>query len=137
LTALFLVVFQMGFAQKRQWIPFEWSGYQAKTRYFDKSAILVKTQMDDLSYPFRMQFDLGATNTVIYGKTFQSFKQEFAAFEQKLDASDLFQYNGKKYPTYKPVNLKLGGVDFKNLGVGKYSTFGTTVNLDTMDMSKS
>ncbi len=133
----YFAVSNQAVAQSMQWISFEWSGYQAKTRYFDKSAILVKTKIDDLPHNFKMQFDLGATHTVIYGKTFESFKKDFATYEQKVDSTALFWYNGKKYPTYQSINLKLDKVDFKNIGIGKYIDYGNTFSSDTIDKVKS
>lgn len=123
-------------AQKLNWIPFEWSGYQAKTRYFNKSAIMINCKIDTLNYSFKMQFDLGATKTVIYGKTFQSFQNEFAIYENKLDTLKKFWYNGKQYPVYKSIDLSLGNVRFKKVSIGKYSDFGYKQVLDSIDFSR-
>ncbi len=124
------------YAQKLNWIPFEWTGYQAKTRYFENAGIMVNCKIDKLKYPFRMQFDLGATKTVIYGKTLQSFPDEFAFYEGKLDTSNLFWYNSKAYPTYQNVDLMLGKARFKKIKIGKYSDYGFTQIKDSIDFSK-
>jgi hypothetical protein len=124
------------YAQQLQWIPFEWSGYQAKTRYFENASIMVNCTIDNLKYPFKMQFDLGATKTVIYGKTFQSFPAEFAVYEHQLDTTNLFWYNSKQYPTYKAIDLKLGKVLFKKTPIGKYTDYGFTQIKDSIDFSK-
>lgn len=124
------------YAQKLKWIAFEWSGYQAKTCYFENSAIMIRCKIDKLKYPFRMQFDLGATQTVIYGKTFQSLPEEFALYQNKLDSTCLFWYNGKQYPSYKSIDLRLGNTLFKQISIGKYSDYGVTQKKEVIDFSK-
>lgn len=119
-------------AQKIEWIPFNWSGYQTKTKYFDKSAIMIHVKIDNLPYRFKMQFDLGADKTVVYGKTFQSYKKEFEQFETKLDTTNKFWYNNKEYPSYPNVKLTLGEKVFKNIQLGKYTDFGSVFNPDTL-----
>jgi hypothetical protein len=41
LSPVFLFLSIQCYAQKLRWIPFYWIGYQTKTRYFDKSAIML------------------------------------------------------------------------------------------------
>lgn len=53
-------------------IPFTWSAAQLGDHYEPHNALFLPVQVAGLEQPFRMQFDLGAPSSVLYGPAFQS-----------------------------------------------------------------
>jgi hypothetical protein len=134
LSQLFLFVSIQCYSQKLKWIPFYWNSYQTKTRYFDKSAIMVDIKIDNLPYNFKMQFDLGADVTMIYKKTFANFKKESLKYKSRIDS---VLNNGEKTPVYKNINLNTGSATFKNIDLYINENMGYSFNIDSIDLKKS
>ena len=66
-VSLIFLIGTTTFAQKMQWIPFNWEGDSLGGKYFDKVAMTIPVSLDDMPYKMMMQFDLGAMVTVVYG----------------------------------------------------------------------
>ena len=67
LLLLLLLAITPAFGQQLPWIPFNWEGGSLADRHFDKYGITVPMTFDNVPHKFKMQFDLGATTTIVYG----------------------------------------------------------------------
>ena len=56
-----------------QWFSFKWYSDSVSGRYFDKLAILLPVKIDDIKANFMAQFDLGASETVLYGNSLKNY----------------------------------------------------------------
>jgi hypothetical protein len=72
----FLLISATSFGQKPDWIPFNWEGDSVSGKYFDKLAITIPVTLNNLPNKFKMQFDLGATVTVIYGNSIKPYLEK-------------------------------------------------------------
>lgn len=71
-------------AQKLEWIPFDWNGSNLGGKYYDKSSINIPVTLHNLPYKFNMQFDLGATETMIYGNSIKPILKSILISKIKL-----------------------------------------------------
>jgi hypothetical protein len=113
------------------WIKFNWEGDSLANRYFDKLAITIPLKIDQLSYPFTAQLDLGAVNTMFYGKSLAPYLQLEPELGRKLDTTKRKAYeNGTPCFFFYPINLTLDKVIFRDLSVENYSNFGDSLTID-------
>ena len=68
-----------------QWFSFKWYGDSVSGRYFDKLAILLPVKIDNINANFMAQFDLGASETVLYGNTLKNYYPGRAFLYSLLD----------------------------------------------------
>lgn len=135
LFSVLLSVFSVK-SQQAKWIPFEWVGEFVSDKYFDKLAIKVPVQINNIEDNLYMQFDLGATNTVIYGKSFSPYLEKNKDLLHNLDTANTFIMQGKNYPKFTDVSLKLGNVTFKS-DVGLFKNHGSTIAKDSIGNGRS
>lgn len=121
------------FGQKLEWIPFNWEGDSISGKYFDKLAINIPVTLDNLPHKFNMQFDLGATTTVVYGNSIKPYLEKYNELKNKIDTTLTFRIQSQKNFKFKSVNLKLGAVIFKNINIGHFKGFGENIPLDSMN----
>jgi|688.fasta_scaffold233591_1 hypothetical protein len=130
LSFLFFSITTSG--QKLDWIPFNWEGDSVSGKYFDKLAITIPVTLDNLTHKFNMQFDLGATSTVIYGNSIKPYLEKYDELKNKIDTTLTFWIQSQKNFKFKSMNLKLGAVLFENVDIGHFQGFGENIPLDSM-----
>lgn len=73
------------YLESLNWIGFEWVGDTLSKRYFDKVAILLPLSIEGLPGRFTAQFDLGATNSILYGNALKNY---FKLYPQLFSGND-------------------------------------------------
>lgn len=133
LTYLFLFFTAIAHGQaKGDWIKFDWHGDSIYGKYYDKVAITIPFKIDNLPYNFCGQFDMGATQTVLYGISLQPFLDNINLL-QKLDTSLAPYYlNGYKGNFLTNVNLKLDDVLFAKTNLVYVPNFGDPILKDSI-----
>lgn len=118
------------FGQKSEWINFDWHGETIFGKYFDKVAISIPLTIDDLPYKFCGQFDMGATQTLIYGKSFKNYMTP--EIYSKLDSlSELYYLNGNKGNFLRNINLKLNNKNYPNTKIAYIYNYGDEIPIDS------
>ena len=130
---LFCLITQLTcFSQKLNWIPFEWVSDSVSGKYFDKLAINIPISIDGLPHKFKMQFDLGAVTTVIYGNSIAKYLDKYSWFNNKIDSTQSFIINGQKNSMFKNVGLSLGNVSFGERNIGYFKDYGEPIPTDSI-----
>ena len=130
---LFCLITQLTcFSQKLNWIPFEWVSDSISGKYYDKLAINIPISIDGLPHKFKMQFDLGAVTTVIYGNSIAKYLDKYSGFNNKIDSTKSFIINGQKNPMFKNVGLSLGNVSFGERNIGYFKDYGEPIPTDSI-----
>jgi hypothetical protein len=130
LIILFVLLFNASYSQKLNWILFNWEGETIEGRYFEKFAISVPIRIDDLPYNFKMQLDLGAENTIIYGNAIKSYLDN--GLNKKIDTTLHFYFSNQKYPMFKNIDLKLGKVSVGKINIGYLKGYGSEIPIDSI-----
>lgn len=87
------------FGQQLPWIPFHWEGSTLSGRHFGKVAITVPVSFDNLPHKFKMQLDLGAINTLVYGNAMQPYLSAYPALQARLDTTRTIRIQNQKNPS--------------------------------------
>jgi hypothetical protein len=132
LIFLFLLFTSAAEAQQLPWIPFNWEGGTLAGRRFDKVAITVPAALGGLPHKFKMQLDLGATTTVIYGNPIAPYLAKYPALNAKLDTTRTFYIQNQKNSMLVGIKLKLGPVDFGLRDLGYFKNFGDKLTTKTL-----
>ncbi|MGI4874542.1 MAG: hypothetical protein ACRYFX_25580 [Janthinobacterium lividum] len=132
LTFLFLALATTAFGQQLPWIPFNWEGGTLAGRHFDKVAITVPVSLDNLPHKFKMQLDLGAVTTQVYGNAIAPYLEKYPALQAKLDSARHFYIENKKNGKLVGVGLHLGKVDFGARDLGVFKNFGAKLTAKTL-----
>jgi len=119
-------------AQNQNWIRFKWVGDSIAGRYFDKLAMVVPITIENLPYKFQMQFDLGAVNTVVYGKTIKPYLEKHPFLQSKIDTTLVFWIQSQRNYKFKNLNLKLDKVLFPSTQVGLFKNYGDSLTVDSI-----
>ena len=119
-------------AQKLEWIPFDWNGSNLAGKYYDKSSIVIPVTLNNLPYKFNMQFDLGATETMIYGNSIKPYLEKHIDFKNKIDSTLIFRMENKINYMFKNLEIKLGNVDFGKRNIGHFYNFGKYYSVESM-----
>jgi len=119
-------------AQDVKWIPFKWTGDTISGQYFDKSAMVIPVKIENIPAKFNMQFDLGAVRTVIYGNSIQPYLDAYPNLKNKIDTSKKFLIQGANNPMFTGMTLQMGTASFKDLDIGYFKNFGSTLNKDAL-----
>lgn len=122
-----------GFGQETKWIPFNWEGADISGRQFNKIAITVPVTLDKLPYKFKMQLDLGAVESMIYGQSFLPYLDTHSSLKNKIDTSQTFKIQDKAFPFFKNIDLKLGNVSFGKKNIGYFKDFGDSISKDSLN----
>jgi hypothetical protein len=112
------------FGQQLPWIPFHWESGTLAGRHFDKVGITVPVTLDNLPHKFKMQLDLGAITTVVYGNPIAPYLAQYPALKARYDTTRTFRIEGQKNGKLVGVRLKLGAVDFGVRDLGYFKNFG-------------
>lgn len=129
---LFLLTTYGAGAQQLPWIPFHWEGGTLAGRHFAKAGITVPVALGGLPHKFKMQLDLGALNTTVYGNAIAPYFAQYPAFKAKLDTTRTFRIQNQKNPLLVGVGLKLGSVDFGPRDLGYFKGFGDQLTTKTL-----
>jgi len=127
-----LIISSLCYGQKLNWIPFEWVSDSISGKYYDKLAINIPVSIDGLPHKFKMQFDLGAVTTVIYGNSIAKYLDKYSGFNNKIDSTKSFIINGQKNPMFKNVGLSLGNVSFGERNIGYFKDYGEQIPTDSI-----
>jgi hypothetical protein len=130
-TILFCLNFSL-FAQKINWIPFDWVGDSVSGKYFDKLAITIPVSIENLPHKFNMQLDLGAVNTNFYGNSLKPYLDKYSSLQSKLDTTLTFRMQSQTNYMFRDVNLILGKVSFGKRNIGHFKNFGDVVSKDSI-----
>lgn len=108
LIILFLIITGCSQKQSLEWIPFNWEGDTISSKYIEKAYLYIPVKIDDLPDNFTMQLDLGAMETMFFGKSIKPYLEKYTSLANKLDSF-------KIYPNmiFRNVNLHMGTVDIK------------------------
>lgn len=131
-TLTFLLISDITFGQKIEWIPFNWQGDSVSGKYLDKLYITIPVTIDNMPNKFNMQFDLGAKSTMIYGKSFENYLDNNKNLSKKIDTSLVFWMDNGKNFKFKNVDFKLGKVSFGNRDIGLFKDFGDIIPIDSI-----
>ena len=128
---LFVLIFIFGCQHNKpntktiSWIGFKWQGDSIGNRYFDKLAMFVPFKIENISYKFTAQLDLGAPSTMVYGNSFMPLLQKFPKIAEKLDTLNKdFVIQGKKVGELKNISFYLDTVKFKHQNIAYFDNFG-------------
>lgn len=132
LTVLLLLAAASAVGQPIRWIPFRWEGSTLDGRRFDKLAITVPVTLDNLPHRFKLQLDLGALNTVLYGNTLAPYLAAYPALKAKFDPTHTFTIQSQQNGMLVGVNLKLGNVSFGRRDIGLFKGYGDSLTAATL-----
>jgi len=127
-----LVVTTSAFSQKCECFDFTWKGDTVSGRYIANIAINIPVTIDNLSYEFDMQFDLGAVTSVFYGNSIEPYLKLHSKLRNKIDSTKIFYIQGEKNVKFKGVQLKLGKINYGKRDIGLFSGFGDTLTVDSV-----
>lgn len=118
---------------KKDWINFNWHGDSIYGKYYDKVAITIPLKLEQLPYHFCGQFDMGATQTVLYGISLKPFLGN-SNLLQKLDTSIAPYYlNGHKGNFLTNVDLTLDKAAFPKSKLVYIPDFGDPISKDSIN----
>jgi hypothetical protein len=131
-SLLFLFISATSSGQKIQWIPFNWEGDSVSGKYFDKLAITIPVSLDNLPVKLKMQLDLGAIETVIYGNSIKPYLDVYSELKNKIDTALTFRIQSQTNYKFKNVAIKLGNVSFGKRNIGHFKNFGDDIPADSI-----
>lgn len=133
LSLFFFFTFLSSAQTKKDWIKFNWHGDSIYGKYYDKVAMTIPMKLEQLPFHFCSQFDMGATQTVLYGNSLQPFLSN-SNLLQKLDTSIAPYYlNGRKGTFLTNVNLTLDKTAYPNSKIVYVPDFGDPISIDSIN----
>lgn len=132
LFLVFIFISTISFGQKIEWIPFNWEGDSVSGKYLDKLAITIPITLDNLPNKFKMQLDLGATVTIIYGNSIKPYLETYAELKNKVDTALKFNMQSQTNFKIKNLELKLGCVNFGERNIELFKGFGDNISNDSI-----
>jgi len=132
---LFLWFTIISFGQtKNNWIKFDWHGDNIYGKYYDKVAITIPIKINNLPYNFCSQFDMGATQTVLYGVSLKPFLNHQYNLLQKIDTTSAPYYlNGHKGNFLTNIDLTLDKTLFPKSKIAYVEDFGDPISNDSIN----
>jgi hypothetical protein len=118
------------------WIPFSWEGTKLGNRMFDKAAIMVPFKIDGIDADFTLQFDLGATSSMLYGNSIDYFLKQNSTLKAKLDTTKRFMIQGSKSGGFKNLETHLGSMKYTFDDIACFKGFGDTLTSDSIKKHK-
>lgn len=111
------------------WAKFEWTSGELSGKQMDRLSMNIPCKINDLPNSFTFQFDLGASLTGVYEKTFSSLYagQPASAHKIKRLRSLLQFWNGNKY--FEDLNLTFGNYTATNKVGFVYKNYGEEIRL--------
>jgi hypothetical protein len=117
----------------KNWIPFTWESMKLGGRTFDKAAIIVPFKIDGIDADFTLQFDLGATSSMLYGNTINYFLDRDNSLKAKLDtAKKRFMIQNEKCGGFTTFDTHIGGVKYAFNDMAYFKGFGDTLTSDSI-----
>lgn len=108
---------------KISWIPFYWTKDTFDGRPFEKTAIMVKTRIDNIPDTFICQLDLGSNITMLYENPVMSYRQlnkKSFYFSERI-------FGGRKHKCIRDIVCNLGNAVVKSRSVIVKEDYGDTV----------
>jgi hypothetical protein len=119
------------------WIPFSWESMKLGNRTFDKAAIIVPFKIDGIDADFTLQFDLGATSSMLYGNSINYFLNGDNALKAKLDTTNKrFMIQGTKSGGFRNLDARLGSIKYIFDDMAYFKGFGDTLTIDSIKKGK-
>jgi len=116
------------FNDNKNWIPFTWENMSFGGREFDKAIIKIPLKIDGINADFDLQFDLGATTTMLYGNSINYFFAKNAALAAQLDTvNKKYMIEGRMQGGFKSIKIKLGTQSFTLPNMAYFKGFGDTI----------
>jgi len=115
------------------WIKFNWVGDSLGTKYFDKAAIILPIRINGLPFNnLSAQFDLGADQTILYGKSLMALTGKYPTLLKKIDTTkNPFDFEGNYKGRYiKNAAFKLDGTLFARRQVAYIYNYGDVVPIE-------
>ncbi len=114
------------------WIKFEWTGDSLGKRYFDKAAMKVPVEIENLPHAFDMQFDMGSNVTMLYENPIKPYIGQYGILKQKLLQDKKEKIDGKPLQQMKGMLLGLDSQYFKSDFVILNNGYGDRLTKDSM-----
>lgn len=97
------------------WFSFKWYSDSVSGRFFDKLAILLPVKVNTVKANFVAQFDLGASETVLYGNVLKNYFPDQKSLYSLLDTAHSGTSDGGIvfYPSRK-IDLHIGAYQTKD-----------------------
>lgn len=135
--ALFFVPLLSFGQSKGQWLNFNWERIKFGTRYFDKAAMQVPFTIDGVNDKFLLQFDLGATSSMLYGNSINYYLAQNAQLAASLDTvHKKYLIQGMMNGGFGALKTHIDGRPFTfNQTMAYFKSFGDTLNADSAKAS--
>ena len=114
------------------WIQFTWHSETLNGRFIDKAAMYVPITINQMPYAFDAQFDLGATSTMIYEKTFAPYLAQAPDLQKKINVKRTIQIEGVNQPCFENITIRLDNIEFTNQNVTLFKNFGDAMTKDSI-----
>jgi len=119
------------------WIPFSWESMKLGNRTFDKAAMIVPFKIEGVDADFTLQFDLGATSSMLYGNSIDYFLNKNNALKAKLDTiTKRFFIQNTKNGGFRNLDARLGSVKYIFDDMAYFKGFGDTLTIDSIKKGK-
>lgn len=139
IIACFLLFVSLSFSATAQqttslpWIHFDWQSEDLDGRTFDKAGIMLPIKIAGIPYPFKAQFDLGATVTMLYGNALAPYLDKYPALKSKTDTTHALTIESKPRSGFSNVDIQLDKISFPGRYLGYFDDFGDTLTVDSMN----
>jgi hypothetical protein len=121
----------------KDWIPFSWESMTIGNREFDKGAMFVPFKIDGVDADFTLQFDLGATSSMLYGNKIDYFLNNNNLLKAKLDTTTKrFFIQNTKNGGFRNLDTRLGSVKYIFDDMAYFKGFGDTLTVDSIKKGK-
>jgi len=118
----------------KEWIAFQWQGASLGKRYFDKAFMQVPFQIDSLPHRFTVQFDLGATSSMVYGNSVVPYLLAYPELSGKLDTLHKpHRIQNVQYGSFKDITIHLDNTPFRLKELMYFEGFGEPLKADAVN----
>ncbi len=112
------------------WIPFEWKESYVGKDTLKYGSIEILTTIKGIDQKLGMQFDLGATNSVIYENPLKSIIKDSLQYPFKVNWSDKEKFAGIESYKIKDLDISSNTYRFQNLAPSLLKNYGSTKKSD-------
>jgi hypothetical protein len=118
----------------KEWIAFQWEGAALGKVYYDKAFMNIPFQIDSLPDRFKVQFDLGATQSMVYGKAMAPYLRAYPELAAKLDTLHKpYRIQSSQNGSFKNVTILLDKTSFSLKELMYFKDFGETLTEDSVN----
>ncbi len=115
------------------WIHFIWEGDSVGGHYYQKTAITIPVKIEDLKYHFKLQLDIGSSNSLFYGNSISNFIKFNPVLRQKLDTLPPFlKIQNKDCPVFKNLNLTFDKILMPKISIADFRNYGDSIPYDSL-----